>query len=338
MLVREVRDDEKDKYNSIVSHPIQSWEWGEFKKKTSNQVVRLGIFDKQRMSTAYQVSFHSIPKLSYTIGYFPKGPVPDRRMLEALVDLGAKKKAIFIKLEPNVKKVEQVEHLNQLLNNFDLRSAKSVFTPHTFQIDLTPSEEELMAKMKAKTRYNVRLAERNGVKVYEDNSTFAFETYLRLTRETSLRQGFYAHDEEYHRKMWEVLQAAGMARLLVARYKEEILTTWIVFVFQDVLYYPYGASSSEHRNLMANNLIMWEAMKFGKQMGCSTFDLWGSLGPDPDPKDPWYGFHRFKEGYGGELVEFVGTFDLVLLPQMYSLYELSDNIRWKWLRLRARFR
>lgn len=338
MIAREVRLDEQDAYNALVQHPVQSWEWGKFKEKTGAEVVRLGLFDGKRMKAAFQLTFHAIPKTSYSVGYLPKGPIADERMLNALLETAQEKQAVLVKLEPNIRKEIGEESLQKLSKKFDLRRGKAVFTPHTFKINLSKTEDELMAAMKPKTRYNVRLAQRRGVKVLEDNSNAAFETYLRLTFETAKRQGFYAHDEDYHRKMWQTLHPPGIAHLLTATWKDQILVAWIVFVFKDVLYYPYGASSDEHRNLMASNLIMWEAMGFAKRLGCHTFDLWGSLGPDPDPKDPWYGFHRFKAGYGGRLIELAGTYDLVIYPQLYSLFRFADDLRWKWLRLLARFR
>ncbi|OGY19119.1 MAG: hypothetical protein A2900_01185 [Candidatus Chisholmbacteria bacterium RIFCSPLOWO2_01_FULL_50_28] len=335
--MREVRIDEKDTYHSLVSHPVQSWEWGEFKERTAATVVRLGFYQTQRLTSAFQLTFHSIPSTSFQIGYFPKGSLPDKRMLEALLELGKRKNAVFVKLEPNIPKGEGESSLAELSRTFDLRKGKPIFTPHTFRVNLTKSEEELLAAMKPKTRYNIRVAQRYGVTVVEDNSDAAFEEYLRLTFETAKRQRFYTHDEVYHRQMWGILRPAGIAHLLTATWKDQILVAWIVFTFKDVIYYPYGASSSEHRDLMASNLMMWEAMRFGKLQGCRTFDLWGALGPNPDPKDPWYGFHRFKEGYGGELVEFVGSFDLVVNPQVYSLFRFADDLRWKWLRFAARF-
>lgn len=338
MIVREVRFDEKNVYNSKVLHPIQSWQWGNFKEKTGVEIERVGVFDGKKLRSAYQLTFHSIPKLDYRVGYFPKGPMPDKQMLIALQKLGNEKKAIFIKLEPQVKKQDKDSSLQTLERDFYFQKGKDIFTPYTFQVDLTRSEEELLAAMKPKTRYNVRLAQKNGVVVSQDNSKLAFAEYLRLTFETTKRQKFYAHDEKYHKKMWETLSPAGIAHLLKATWKGKTLASWIVFVFNGVLYYPYGASSSEHRNLMASNLVMWEAMLFGKRMNCRLFDLWGCLGPDPDPKDPWYGFHRFKAGFGGELVEFIGAYDLVIYPQLYSLYNIADKLRWKWLRLATRFR
>jgi lipid II:glycine glycyltransferase (peptidoglycan interpeptide bridge formation enzyme) len=336
-MVREIRIDEKEPFNSLVVHPVQSWEWGEFKKKTGLVVERLGQFEEGRIKSAYQITFHPVPNTNFTVGYFPRGQLPNQTMMEALVTLGKKQNALYIKLEPYVTRSEGEKQMNLLAKDYDLRHGRVVFTPHTFQMDLTKTEDELMAVMKPKTRYNVNLASRKGVIVKEDNSIKAFETYLHLTHETSKRQHFYAHDEEYHRLMWEILQPAGITHLLTATYEGEILVAWILFVYKNRLYYPYGTSSSKYRNLMASNLMMWEAIKYGKQINCSIFDLWGSLGTKPDPKNPWFGFHNFKEGFGGQLVEFVGTYDLVINPQLYSIMRVAEETRWKLLRLKKRF-
>lgn len=335
MIVREVLPEEKEKYNRVINHPLQSWEWGEFRKKTGVKVIRLAEFAKEKLSRAYQLTIHSLSKTSYTVGYLPKCPQPDKRMTKALKDVGQKNNCLFIKLEPNIIKESPSLLVSQYPNIF--LSPRPLFTPYTFQIDLTQSEKELLQNMKPKTRYNLRLAQRKGVAVSEDNSDQAFETYLKLLKETTQRQGFYAHDEDYHRKMWSVLKPAGIARLLKADYQGETLVAWVLFHWQNTLYYPYGASSTKYREVMASNLIMWEAMRFGKKLGCKIFDLWGCLGPDPDPKDPWYGFHRFKQGYGPKLIKFIGSYDLVLNPGLYKLYNLADTLRWKFLRLKRRF-
>lgn len=332
MLTREtLSPEEKEKYNQLATHVLQSWEWGEFREKTDVKVIRPGLFAGKKLISAYQLTIHPLPFTPYTIGYLPKGPEPDKEMLEVLEDIGQEQNTIFFKLEPNVTVDQKLKTKDQRL----LPSPRPLFTKYTFQINLTKSEEELLGQMKEKTRYNVRLAQRYGVTVREDNSSEAFETYLRLTKETTKRQNFYAHTEGYHRLMWQTLQPTGIAHLLLASYQGKVLVAWILLVFNKVLYYPYGASSGEHREVMASNLIMWEAMKFGQKMGCQTFDLWGALGPHPDPKDPWCGFHRFKEGYGGKLVEFVGSYDFILKPTLYKLYNLTDNLRWKLLRLKS---
>ncbi len=308
-------------------HPLQSPRWGEFREKTGVKVIRLN---------GLQLTIHSVPHTSYTIGYLPKGPMPTKQMLTDLEKIGKEENCIFIQLEPNI---EFSENLKSKIEDLGLiPAAHPLFTKYTFILDLTKSEEELLKNMHPKTRYNIKVAEKKGVKVIEDNSDKAFADYLRLTKETTKRQRFYAHTEKYHKLMWETLKIQNKdglsAHLLEATYNGEALVTWILFVLGDTLYYPYGASSINHKEVMASNLIMWEAIRFGKKMGLKKFDMWGSLGPNPDHKDPWYGFHRFKEGYGPKLVEYVGSYDFVINKKMYLVYKFLDLARWAILRFR----
>ncbi len=332
MLIREVLETEKDDYDRQVNHPLQSWAWGDFRQKTGVKVIRLGSFEGKKLLSGFQLTIHPVPQTNYTIGYFPKGPLPDLPMLETLKKIGKSENCLFIKLEPNI--FPQGE-TRQFLKEHNCRVGRPLFTRYTFQIDLTQSEDQLLALMKEKTRYNVKLAQKAGVSVFEDNSDGAFQNYLQLTFETTKRQKFFAHDQKYHELMWQTLRASNMAHLLTATYQGKILVTWILFLFNNALYYPYGASSSENREVMASNLMMWEAMRWGKTNNAKTFDLWGALGPNPNPKDPWYGFHRFKEGYGGQLVEFIGSYDLVIQPYLYPLYTLADKLRWSYLNLKS---
>jgi len=308
-------------------HPLQATEWGDFREITGVKVIRVDDL---------QLTIHSIPHTKYTIGYLPKGPLPTKEMLNKLKQLGKTENCVLIQLEPNV---ENKEGLQSELKKLGLiPAAHPLFTNYTFILDLTKSEEELLKDMHPKTRYNIRVAEKKGVKITEDNSDKAFEEYLRLTKETTTRQNFYAHGERYHRLMWETLKTQNpeglSAHLFTATYNNEILVAWIVFVLGDALYYPYGASSSNFREAMASNLMMWEVIKFGKKLGLKQFDMWGAMGPNPDTKDPWFGFHRFKEGYGGKLTEFVGSFDFVVNQKMYFVYKIMNKIRWIILRIK----
>jgi len=349
MIVREFLLAEKETYNKLVSHPLQSWEWGEFREKLGQKVYRIGHFDGKKMVQAYQVFIHCLPKTSWTVGYFPKGPKPNKEMIKALTKVGQENKTIFIKLEPDITKyrVCGIEYRAKDKKNttyhiphttYPLVPGKPLFTKYTSIIDLTKSEEELLAAMHKKTRYNVRVAQKHEVEVEEDNSPESFENFLNLLFETTKRQGFYAHDKAFHRLQRETLQPAGISRLLTARYHGETLATFVLFAFNKTLYYPYGASTREHREVMAPTLLMWEAIKFGKKIGCEKFDLWGETTPNAKPSDPWYGWHRFKQGFGPEIVEFVGTFDLVLDSNAYRFFKIADHWRWKLLKLKTKFR
>ena len=332
---------EKDKklFDQTATHPLQSWDWGEFRKKTGVKVSRLINKEGGKARSVFQITWHKIPLTQNYIGYCPKSVIPSKEELAAIKEEAQKQRAIMVKFEPNEKKTDQTEKkITKLTKDFSWLNGKPLFTKYTFQLNISEEEEELLKGMQAKTRYNLRLAEKKGVKVIEDNSEQGFEEYWKLTEETTKRQGFFAHTKSYHQKMWQTMTASGIGHLFRATYNDKTLATWMIFILNGVVYYPYGASSSEHREVMASNLMMWEVIKYGKEKGCRVFDMWGSLGPKPDTRDPWYGFHRFKQGYGGELVEFLGSFDLVISPIKYRIYRAADWLRWLGLKLVAKVR
>jgi lipid II:glycine glycyltransferase (peptidoglycan interpeptide bridge formation enzyme) len=342
MLIRSIRSEEKKLYNLVVSHPLQSWEWGEFREKTGVKVERLGFFEGEKLIKGLQVTFHNIPVpgINQTIGYLPKGFTPDQDQLSALKQLATKHNALFIKLEPNILQNTNISpHFSQLVKLFEKNNAvkgRPLFTKYTFQLDLSLSKDQLFANLQSKTRYNVNLAYKKGVKIFENSTEEGMEQYIQILEETKSRQGFYAHTPDYFRKIWKSFGKSGAVKIFNAVYQDTIVVSWIMFLFNDVLYYPYGASRSIHRNVMASNLMMWEMITWAKKQGAKIFDMWGSLGPEADRSHPWYGFHNFKKGYGGVHTRFVGTFDLILQQPHYKIFKAVDNLRWKFLRAKTK--
>lgn len=326
MDLREVSVKQKNQYNKLVTHVVQSWEWGEFRESLGLPLLRYGIFKNGKMTRAFQLTLHKIPFTSQYVGYMPKGPTPDKELSEALEIIGKKYKCVYIKVEPNI-----------LAGNTPFKvyptfqpSPKPLFTKYNFIVDLNKSEEELLKNMHQKTRYNIRVAERKGVVVEELTDNKAFKLYLKLYFETTQRQKYLGHNEEYHRKVWETMREAGMARILIGFFNKKPLTAWMLFNFKDTLYYPYGGSSIEHREVMSNNLVAWEAIRLGKKLGLKYFDMWGATAPDAPPSDPWFGFTDFKRKYGGKMVKYVGTYDLVFNDVLYYMFTFFDrNIRLK---------
>lgn len=355
MVIKDITNKDRKDFNTIVTHPLQSFEWGEFREKTGIKVIRKGFYKNEKIVDGFQLTIHKIPRSPWTIGYMPKGNLPTKETIEELKKIGKQEKCIFIQLEPNIEieneklKVENPYYNSQLsiLDSQLKPAAHPLFTKFTFILDLTKSERELLQSMHPKTRYNIKVAKKHEVEIIRDNTENTFETYFKLTEETTKRQKFYAHSEKYHRLMWNTLISKNQkldknklsAHSLLARYrskenKEVILAAWVLFIFHDTLYYPYGASSNLYRETMASNLIMWEAIKFGKELGLKKFDMWGALSQNPDKNDPWYGFHRFKENYGPNLTEFIGSYDLIINPILYRFYKYADKIRWAFLKLR----
>ncbi len=323
MDLRPISEKEKTQYNQKVSHVMQSWQWGEARMALGTPVLRYGLYEKGKLKTAFQLTLHKIPLLGKNVGYLPKGPFPDADLAKALIKIGKDYNCAFIKIEPNFEKADSVQlSVNSAFKN----SPKPLFTKYNFVLDLTKTEEELLKQMHQKTRYNIRVAQKHGVVIKETTEDKDFNTYLKLYFETTQRQGYHGHNENYHRKIWDTLKETGMARLLIAYFGKEPLTAWMLLNFNNTLYYPYGGSSKAHPEVMANNLIAWEAIKLGKKLNLKQFDMWGALGPNADPKDPWYGFHKFKMGYGGKLAEYIGTYDLVLDWPVYILFTIIDKL------------
>ncbi len=337
MTFSDIGENLADSFNQDAHHPLQSFEWGEFRKKTGVGIIRRGVVEKNKVTNPYQISVHKTPNFPYLIGYFPKGKLPSEEEISDLKKTGEENNLSFIQLEPDIFSDQKSGVSKNLKPSFH-----PLFTKYTFILDLSLSEDELLKNMHQKTRYNIRLSQRHGVSVKIDNSEESFKHYLRLTRETTKRQRFYAHDEKYHKLMWETLGNKNnekfnpnklQAHLLRAEYKNKTLVTFVLFTFKNTLYYPYGASSDENREVMASHLTMWEAVRFGKSLNLEKFDMWGAANvPNPKPDNPYYGFHRFKEGFGATLTEFVGSYDLIINPLNYRLLTVADKVRWAYLK------
>lgn len=315
---------DKKVYNSAAKHPLQSWEWGEARSEMGIDVLRVGVFEGDELQDVFQCTFHALPYTSLTVGYLPKSSMPTEQVLNYLREEGKKRNALFIKIEPDVQKKKFKETVPSTLRE----SPHPLFPKWTQVLDISKSEKDLLTEMKSKTRYNIRLAERKGVKVDEVTNDEGFQQFSKLYFETTARQKYHGHTPGYHKIVFSHLKD-GISHILLASYKDEPLAAYHLFHWNDTLYYPYGGSSDKHRNLMATNLIMWEAIRLGKRLGANKFDMWGSLPQNYDRSKPWSGFTRFKEGYGTEFVEFIGSYDLVINSPLYSLFNIILSIRKK---------
>jgi lipid II:glycine glycyltransferase (peptidoglycan interpeptide bridge formation enzyme) len=286
------------------THPLQSAEWEEFRGKRQKVSRVDGIL----------VMWTKVPFLPLTFGYVPMSRLLEKKDIEALKREGIGQKAIGIRIEPNV--TEGVVPQG-------LKKGRALFKKKTIILDLTKSEEELLKNMHSKGRYNIKVAQKHGVSVRETNKDEDFEKYLDLMfGGTAKRQGIYAHGRDYHRAMRVTLK---MAHLFVAEYEGKIITANLIFKYGDGIYYAYGASALEHKEVMAPTLLLWEIAKWGKSNGCKFFDLWGA--------EEGKGFSRFKEQFGGEVVELVGSYDLPINKWLYPLFRMAEEARWKILRI-----
>ncbi len=320
---------DKSKWNLMADHPMQSWEWGDARKKMGIEILRLGEFGVE--NNVYQLTFHLIPHTKFKIGYLPRSVFPSKEVVEFLYEYGKKNNIIFFKIEP----YQQCSNVAMKQSSNLVKSKHPLFPDWTQILDLTKSEEELLKNMKPKTRYNIRLAEKKGVITKEESNEKGFEIFSKLYFDTCKRQKYFGHTRKYHKIIWDYLKN-NISHVLVAYYKRLPLAAYELFYFKDTFYYPYGGTSLQFRNLMGANLIMWEAVKLGKKLGAKKFDMWGSLPPDYNLNHPWGGFSKFKEGYGGEYIKMAGSLDLIVFLNTYKIYNLLYLLRSLFLRLQSR--
>lgn len=302
-----------------MTHICQSDEWAQFKTKVETPAVKAG---------SIWFTVHALPKpfnlFPWKVGYCPKIERLTAEDVKNISEAGLRNKCVFVKIESNA-----LSGQNSEIRNQNLIKSERTFASHTLLLDLTKSEEELLAGMHQKTRYNIKVAERHGVVIEEKNDEEGLNIFLKLQRETAARQKFYVHPDDYYRTLFSTCRANS--HILTAKLGNEYLGALFLLHYEDTFYYPYGGTADTHRESMFGTSLMWEAILLGKQLGCTVFDMWGSSATN-DQKDPWSGFTRFKKGFGGRLVKFEDTYDLVLNKQLYFLLTLGNKIRWLVLR------
>ncbi len=311
-------------------HFLQSEKWGEFKTNYGTPAVRAG---------GVQYTKHKIPFTNFYVGYAPKVN-PETIDFEKLKESAQKEGCAYINLDcPMVIKNSTSDSLENILTSNASKAKKTTFAQGNVLLDLTKSEEDLLSAMHHKKRYNIKKAEKSGIVIDFDDGTQgqkseeALETFYRIHNETALRQKFYVKPIEYYQTMYKLLSSAGIAKIATAKLGNECISSWMLFIFEGVLYYPYGGSTNKHQNFFPNELLCWEAIKMGKLSGCKVFDMWGASVNPEDKTDEWYGFTNFKLGFGGEHIIYVDSYDLVINPAIYNTFNFVNDVRWKLLRM-----
>lgn len=315
-------------------HPLQSRPWAEH-KRLYGWTPAFWLFEQEgRPRGAALILRRRASPLPVGVLYLPKGPLlddwGDANLVEAVLahleSVARREHAVFIKIDPDVDYPPAPDfcapHGPEVVARLERRGWR--FSPDQIQyrntvlVDLRPTEEELLGRMKPKTRYNIRLAERHGVTVSPGDASH-LPAYYALYEETSARDGFLIREYDYYRSVWERFLARGYGHLLLASVEGEIVAGLFLFLFGRRAWYMYGASGEQHRNLMPNHLLQWEAMRLARAQACTAYDMWGA--PDELVEtDPMWGVYRFKAGFGGEFVRHIGAYDYPTSAPLYRLY------------------
>jgi lipid II:glycine glycyltransferase (peptidoglycan interpeptide bridge formation enzyme) len=211
------------------------------------------------------------------------------------------------------------------------KALKQVQPRATLVLDHLPDLEQILMGFEEKTRYNIRLAERKGVSVKEDGTEQGINQFFDLYQETAQRDKFLVHPRSYYKKVRETLFKAGLGTNFIAFHEGKPVAAVIIFSFGERIWYMYGASASASRNVMPNHLLHWEVIKWAKAKGYRSYDLWG-IPANPSESHPLYGVYRFKKGFRGEQIKYIGAYDFPYSPLLYHAFEYG--VLW-WQNLRS---
>jgi peptidoglycan pentaglycine glycine transferase (the first glycine) len=312
----------------LESHPdahlLQMGEWGELKKDFGWKPVRFILNNE----VGCQILIRRLP-LGLTLGYMPKPvfsgqwSVVSAQFWREVDSICKKNRAIFLKVEPDAWAEEFIIHHSSFIV-----SKHNIQPPRTITIDINNNEERILARMKPKCRYNIRLAEKKGITVRAWDDISAFHEMMTTT---GGRDNFGVHSKEYYQRAYELFHPKGICELLVAEFEGKPLASLMVFANGKRAWYVYGASNDNERNRMPTYLLQWEAIRWAKARGCEEYDLWGV--PDENEEtleanfetrhDGLWGVYRFKRGFGGQLKRAAQALDRVynlLLYWMYTKY------------------
>lgn len=317
-------------------HFLQTWEWGELRKQFGWQAQRFLCTRGDRVVAAFTLLTRPLPVLSWTIAYVPKGPLLDysdtslfAAVLDEIAAAAKAAKAVYVKIDPDLSEDDASAIATYNAHGWQA-SHEQIQFPHTAMLDLDCGEEALLAAMKPKTRYNIRLAARRGVKIEQSTDWSAL---FQLYAETARRDGFAIRAEGYYHALWSSFQDSGKGRGFLARVAGQGVAGLFLMHEGDTGWFYTGASANAHRDKMPNYLLQWHAIRWLGQNGYRHYDLWGAP-TVMDESDPLWGVYRFKSGFGARYVRRIGAYDCVLRPTAYWLLtQLLPHYR----RLRGRF-
>jgi peptidoglycan pentaglycine glycine transferase (the first glycine) len=329
------------------AHLLQTSAWGMLKAGFGWQPAYVFLPSTAKHPAGAQILFRQLP-VGASLAYIPKGPVGSARQIgpSAWEELWPeidrvcrRRRAIFLKVEPDLWESPPGEAGCPANDGMDLfavglngsppagfsQSIHAIQPRRTLVVDLEGDEEQVLGRMKQKTRYNIRLASKKGITVHPSQD---IETFHRLMAVTGERDAFGVHAPEYYRRAFDLFSRCGECVLLLAEYEGEPLAAIMVFARGGRAWYFYGASSNAHRERMPTYLLQWEGMRWAREQGCQLYDLWGVPDADEqtleanfsDRSDGLWGVYRFKRGFGGQLLRSLGPWDRVYNAPLYGLY------------------
>jgi Uncharacterized protein involved in methicillin resistance len=325
----------------------QSYEWGEFAKDAGSTPLHIGVIDDEgKLCAAILILVTKLPVLKSNFFYAPRGPIiadpnsPAFTLLLNFIKSEARKyRAVMLKLEPGVEDGDQHWIISLQRRGFRT-SPQWLHIRNEWILDIRPDEKALLAQMKEKWRYNIRLAGRKGVTVRRATGREDIEKFYTLLQETSERDQFYIHSLEHFETFMQIFEPKGMAAMFLAEHDGKPVAGNVLMKYGKWCWYRYGASSGSSRSLMPNHLLQWNGIRWAKEQGCDYYNFIGIPATLEEPaarKDPLWGVYTFKRGFNGFARLSLPGYDLPYNPVIYQVYRrMLDFKAWRDARREAK--
>ncbi len=312
---------------------LQSWYWGEFHTSLGNKIWRFGIYENNKL-----VAVALTVKIKSRRGDFllvPHGPVTKlsssssykviKLLLERLKELAKQEKVDFIRICPIWERTSENVSIFKSLN---FREAPLHYHPESsWKLDITPTEEQLLAGMRKSTRYLIKQAQNNkDIEIIKSTDVKDLDLFYKLHTPVANMQKFVPFSLEYLRKEFEAFLADKNISLYFAKYKGEYIATAFEIFWSGIGFYHHAALLPQFHKIPVSVLLQWEAIKEAKSSGSKVYDFWGYADPMKNPKHPYAGPTLFKQGFGGYVDEYVKTQDFVI-SQKYWMHYIIEKIR-----------
>jgi len=315
---------------------LSSWNWGEFQKAMGNKIWRFGIYEGEELIgialaikiTAKRGTFLFLPHAPSIVLTKEKGAVTKYELLKALSDelkkIAKEENASFIRISPIW---ERNEENIKIFKDSGFRIAPIHMHPEeTWELNITPSEEELLMKMRKTTRYLIKKSQKNkDIEIIQNQNIDDIEKFNNLYQKTVDRHHFVPFSLNYLKNEFSAFNSDNQISIFLGKHKGEIISSGIFIFWSNVGFYHHGASSLKYQKIPVSYLLQWEAIKEAKRRGCEFFNFWG-IAPNENSKHPWAGLTLFKMGFGGRKREYVKTQDLPLNLK-YWLNFIIEKIR-----------
>jgi len=308
---------------------LQSWSWGEFHKAMGKTIDRKGFYENNKLVGVMLSVVEPAKRGKYLT--VPGGPIIDwhnkdliNTFAKQIRTIARENNCVFVRVRPQLKSDESSKKIFKELGF--VKAPMHLHAELTSQLDITKSVEELMTQMRKTTRYEVKKAIKENIKITISTDEKDIKKFYDVQIETAKRQKFVPFSYKFLHEQFRIFAEFGNVLLYKAEFEKKLLAQAFVIFYGKEAVYHYGVSTDEGRKYPGAYLIQWEAILEAKKRGMTRYNLWG-VAPLEKSDHRFAGLSLFKRGFGGEDFQYLPAQDLIINKPKYLLNYIIESLR-----------